>query len=324
MMPRRRFLQGLVTALAALLPAGFARAAPAAYRSLRALAERYGLHVTTQTGESVVLSNRHISLTFYPKLQHSRVNTTCFWLNHPMLPDGRSWAISATDAEKIIDPLMRPKAYLRQAKNRAVVIDAGHGDGDIGAQGPRTGLLEKDLTLDIAQRLRSKLANAGYRCLLTRDRDYFIPLDDRPARAAKLGADAMVSIHFNSTGNPRACGVESFILTPSGSASTGSTRSSRSNFSGNKFDAQNSIMAYYVQKRLRTKIDAPDRGVRHARFAVLRGAACPAMLVECGFLSHAPTEKLLRGTWYRDQIAQGVSDGLVDYFQAVAAARAHP
>ncbi len=289
--------------------------------TLQELASRYGFRITTLTSKYSTLSGRAGTLSFVHKTQQARVNSTSVWLCSPVVPYRDRWGVSLTDVYRVLDALLRPHGFLRSLGSRIVVLDAGHGDGDVGTVGTRYKLREKDLTLDMVKRVRAMLVNRGYRTQLTRDTDRFIDLDARPARARSLKADVFVSLHFNS-GSRTASGIEAFVMTPRGRASTGSTRVSQTEYSGNRNDGANHFLGYCIQKRTRVAVDAADRGVRHARFAVLRGASCPAALVECGFLSHARTEEQLRSTAYRDRLALGISDGIADYLREVAAARA--
>ena len=296
-----------------------AAAAPASrYHALGDLAAHYGLKMTTGR-ETVVLSSSRVSLTFYPKTCKARVNSSQIWLNYPCVADRGGWAIHGTDKTKWIDPLMRPKDYLAAYRVRTIVIDPGHGGEDSGAISSRR-QYEKTIVLDLAKRVRSKLANAGYKVLLTRETDRTVALEERPAKARLYGADVFLSLHLNA-GAWNAYGVETYALTPSGCSSTGSGRASSTAYTGNRHDAANTILAYYVHKMLRTSTGATDRGIRRARFTILRDASCPAVLVECGFLSHAKTAELLRSPWYLDRIAQGVADGVVGYAKLVDAAR---
>ena len=321
---RRSFLAwlargGVVSAAGAAMPAW--AAAPATHLTLQELAARYGFRITSLGEKSSAMSGPAGSLSFVHKTQQARVNSTAVWLCAPVVSYRGRWGVHRTDVDQVIDPMIRPRNFLKSIGGHIVVLDAGHGDGDVGALGKKYKLREKDLTLDLAKRVRVKLVNRGHRTLLTRDNDRLLALDARPARAKSLKADVFVSLHFNS-GSASASGIETFVLTPRGHASTGSRSASTKYYAGHRYDAANHFLAYCVQRRTRQAVDAADRGVRHARFAVLRGAPCPAVLVECGFLSHAATEAQLRSSAYRDRLAQGVNDGIADYLREVAAARA--
>ncbi|MBP7276214.1 MAG: N-acetylmuramoyl-L-alanine amidase [Kiritimatiellae bacterium] len=320
---RRTFIawltrSGFLTAVGFALPAR--AAASSTHFTLQELAARYGFRITRLSEKSSILSGRAGSLSFVHKSHQSQVNSTAVWLCSPVVSYRGSWGVHRTDVERVIDPILRPRNFLKTVGSRVIVLDAGHGDGDVGAIGKKFKLREKDLTLDLAKRVRSKLVNRGYRTLLTRDNDRLLALDARPARAKSLKADIFVSLHFNA-GNASASGIETFALTPRNHASTGSRSVSKTYYSGHQYDAANHFLGYCVQRRTRQAVDATDRGVRHARFAVLRSAPCPAVLMECGFLSHAATEAQLRSSAYRDRLAQGISDGIVDYLREAAAAR---
>jgi N-acetylmuramoyl-L-alanine amidase len=108
-------------------------------------------------------------------------------------------------------------------------------------------LLEKTLTLDVSKRLQQILARQGFVVTLTRTRDVTLPLDRRVAIAKELRADLFVSVHFNAEARGRdARGIETYCLTPSGSASTASSRSLGSYLAGNRFDDRNMLLAYSV------------------------------------------------------------------------------
>ena len=147
---------------------------------------------------------------------------------------------------------------------------------------------------------------------MTRERDEFLKLEERAALAAWVKADLMVSIHLNSAENRDARGIETFVLAGEGQASTyGGSR--RAHAPGNKHNAGNSALGFQLQRALVEKTAAYDRGLRRARFIVLRNAPCPAALVECGFLSNPDEEALIMQGEYRDRIARGIANGILRY-----------
>ena len=250
------------------------------------------------------------------------LNGVQHWLSAPIYgSQDRLW-ISATDVLKTIDPILRQGRQSAPLNVRTIVLDPGHGGHDRGAQG-RTGI-EKTLTLDLAKRLQNHLAPTGLRIWITRTSDRFISLDGRPAYAKQKNADLFVSIHLNSAGiGSSAQGIETYSLSPAGAVSTSapfrSWRSAQQEGSetGNRHDAQNIWLAHCIQKSLLRATGAPDRGVRRARFAVLCAAPCPAVLVECGFLSNAAEERKLLEPAYRDRLAKAMADGILSYRASV-------
>lgn len=224
----------------------------------------------------------------------------------------------------------------RDSKIKTIVIDPGHGGKDPGAIG-RGGLREKDVALDIALRLEKRLkANCNCRVLLTRSTDVFIPLEERTAFANTNDADLFVSIHANSNKKRNVSGVETYFLSPARSKDEGYVAAQENMMSMESdnddtndlafilYDMQStdkinesSRMAAMVQqalvKGLKLRHRSHDHGVKQAMFYVLHGARMPSVLVETSFISNANEEKLLRGSAYRQEIAEGIADGLTDY-----------
>jgi N-acetylmuramoyl-L-alanine amidase len=243
--------------------------------------------------------------------REARIGDTVVWMHEPMDQARGSWVIREVDALTVIDPIMRPAEYLRGVGHRVVLLDPGHGALDSGAKG-RRGMEEKTAALDIAQRTRRYLVGAGMDVRMTRESDEFIKLEDRAALASWVKADMMVSIHLNSAENRTARGIETFVLAAEGQASTyGGSR--RTHATGNHHNAGNAALGFQLQRALVEKTDAYDRGLRRARFIVLRNAPCPAALVECGFLSNPDDEALIMQGEYRDRIARGIANGILRY-----------
>jgi N-acetylmuramoyl-L-alanine amidase len=220
---------------------------------------------------------------------------------------------------------------------RVIVLDAGHGGHDSGAVGP-TGLMEKDVVLDVTRRV-AKLVDAelGIRTLLSRDGDYFVPLRDRTAFANRERADLFVSIHANAHRQSSWTGVETYFL--SSEATDGEARQvaalensvvqlekpsarGRSNdmvkailwdLAQSAFQWESSRLAEVVQDSMTRALRMPNRGVKQAGFYVLGGAAMPAVLIEIGFVTNPTEERRLRDGRYRDDIARAIFAGLAEY-----------
>ena len=244
------------------------------------------------------------------------VNGVNHWLSTPVLVErGRLW-IAELDVLKTLDPVLRPEGLRSRSLIRTVVLDPGHGGGDRGTRG-RTGL-EKQLTLDLAKRVERNLAGNGVRVVLTRTSDKTVALEDRVALARARGADLFVSIHFNSGGS--ADGIETYCAPPAGAPSTANERlngSDRETVPSNRFDDQSVWLAHCAQKALLQATGVVDRGVRRARFYVLRYQSCPAILIEAGFLSNAGEEQRIMRTDYRESLAKAIADGVLTYKKTV-------
>ncbi|MCX7886761.1 MAG: N-acetylmuramoyl-L-alanine amidase [Verrucomicrobiae bacterium] len=243
------------------------------------------------------------------------------WLSAPVFSaQGKLW-VSALDVLKTLDPVLRRGRTSKRISVRTIVLDPGHGGHDRGALGCAGGV-EKTLVLDLARRLQQQLEPRGFTVWLTRTTDRFVPLEARTEFAAQKKADMLISIHLNANGT--AHGVETFCLTPANAVSTATAfrgwhRSGQSAppERGNRHDEQNIWLAHCIQKSLLRSTGAADRGVRRARFAVLRDAPCPAVLLEAGFLTHAAEERRLLTPDYRQRLAKAVAEGILSYKDAV-------
>jgi len=247
------------------------------------------------------------------------------WISTPILAERNRLWIAESDVLKTIDPVLEPQ-HLRKLGTgvRTVVIDPGHGGTDHGTHGRAS--FEKTMTLDVAQRVERDLAGTGLRVILTRTKDETTPLEDRVEFARAKGADVYVSIHFNSGG--WAEGIETYCVSPAGSSSTAnySGNSSdrdtgggdRSVVTNNRFDSQNVWLAHCIQGSALRATGAMDRGVRRARFWVLRYASCPAVLIEGGFLTNPNEEQRILRPAYRDTLARAIADGILAYKKALS------
>ena len=177
-----------------------------------------------------------------------------------------------------------------------------------------------------SKRLRSSCFDSsfflafGFKVLLTRNWDSSVKLPERSSIAKRQKADLFVSLHFNGTasGQNEARGAETYAMTPAGGSSTAGNGSIRGNsYSGNRFNDSNLLLAYQIQKSLVARLGVEDRGVRRARFEVLRDATMPAVLVEGGFLSHPAESKKIFDAAYRREMAKAILEGIQTYKRAV-------
>lgn len=232
--------------------------------------------------------------------------------------------LSSIDAERALLPLLRPDRLPRRPPVRTVVIDAGHGGQDSGTVNTTLGLKEKDYALDVALRLRRQLAGTGWKVLLTREDDRFVGLRERAVIANQANADVLVSIHFNAVaGNTSVRGTETFVLTPRHQRSTSasvSTPEDDEEQTGNAHDGWSQVLGWQLHRRLLHKLGTEDRGLKRARFAVLRHADCPAVLVEAGYLSNDAEAKRIAEPGFRGDIAEALAAGLQAYAATLEAA----
>lgn len=281
------------------------------YVALRDLAALYGMDASGPAAQRITLQNRAHTLIFKTDSREVQVDGVLVWLHAPVTLVRNRWVIREVDARVVVDPLMRPGRHLRGAGHRVVVIDPGHGGQDTGAKGKR-GVEEKRVVLDLARRLRAQLVNAGVRVYMTRESDRFIELDERSRKAARWGADLFVSIHLNSAASTAASGVETYVLAAAGYESTAGGHSNLSQ-PGNRFEAANGVAAFQIQRAMVQRLGSTDRGVRRSRFLVLRNAPCPAVLVECAFVSNPAEEEKLLSESFREAMAESLARGVLNY-----------
>ena len=217
-----------------------------------------------------------------------------------------------------------------------VVIDAGHGGHDPGAQA--NGVNEAELTLDVATRLSVLLQKQpGVEVVMTRDNDVFVPLEERTAIANREGADLFLSIHANASRNPKARGVETYFLNFANNPEAEAVAARENASSGramhslpdivkaialnNKLDESRDF-AELVQRSMVRKLGTRnkqlrDLGVKQAPFVVLIGASMPSVLAEISFVTHYQEGSLLKSTAYRQQIAEALFEAVVKYQEAL-------
>lgn len=219
-----------------------------------------------------------------------------------------------------------------------VVIDAGHGGNDQGTKG-KSGLLEKDLTLDVANRVAALLKDRlGVNVIMTRSDDTYVGLEDRTLIANKTKADLFLSIHANWNPAKSVAGVDTYYRYFSASredldlATRENAGTTRSVFdlgdTVTKIAARAKVdesreFATLIQKPLHAAAakenpDARSRAVKRAPFVVLIGAEMPSVLAEIGFLSNPKEEQLLNSDAHRDRLAEALYEGIDKYFTSMS------
>jgi len=222
---------------------------------------------------------------------------------------------------------------------RTIVIDPGHGGLEVGAKG-KFGTLEKDLTLDIALRLRSIIEkNLAYRVVLTRDKDVDVSLENRAATVNNNRGYVFVSLHVNGYFRKEANGSETYFL---GLNATDEEARRMAYFENNSavmeeriqseeeddimmilwdmaqtaYIQKSSQLAENIQKELNSLLGTTNRGIKQAPFKVLTGVACPAVLVEVAFLSNPVEERKLITEDFQNNVAMAVYRGLTNFLRS--------
>ena len=190
------------------------------YLTIENISKFYGLPAeVTSSGDKVQTETVKNPLEFVGGSREVVINGARSWLCFPLIEQDGKFLVSRTDVAKTIEPLVRPHRVPNVGNVETVVLDPGHGGHDKGAV-CRYGS-EKDFALDVARKLCALLQTKGLRVIMTREGDYFVPLDVR-AQIANAARDSIfVSIHFNATNDdPDATGFEIFSFTPRGAPST--------------------------------------------------------------------------------------------------------
>ena len=267
------------------------------------------------SGEKIRFETVKDPLEFVSGSREAMINGARSWLCFPLIEQDGKYLVSRTDVAKTIEPLLRPHRVANIGKVQTIVLDPGHGGYDKG-QVSRYGC-EKDFALDVARKLRPLLQSKGLRVIMTREGDYFVPLEVRAHIANAARNSIFVSIHFNGTNDdPNATGFEIFSFTPRGAPSTSDSAVRSSSFSmqpGSEVDAQSMALSACIYHSLLGHIPEYDRGIKRARFAVLRLTKVPAVLVEGGFLTERGESKLISNKDWRGTLAAAIGVGIKNY-----------
>jgi N-acetylmuramoyl-L-alanine amidase len=289
---------------------------PRDYLSVDNIAKFYGLIGNVDsTGKTVVLNNGRNQLQVTLDSREAIVNGVRNWLCFPVIAHDNKFLVSRIDLAKTIEPQLRPQMIPQKGKVTTVVLDPGHGGFDKGARNAFG--MEKNYALDVARLLRPMLQKKGFKVVLTRENDVFIPLHMR-ARIANATKDSIfVSLHFNATNSNRdATGFEIFSLTPRGAPSTDDDALALhfvNMQAGSPVDAQSFVLSSTVFHSMLGHLEEVDRGIKRARFAVLRHTKVPSILVEGGFLSETGNSKRVADPAWRAKFAEALSIGIENY-----------
>lgn len=210
-------------------------------------------------------------------------------------------SVTQPPSETIVKPTVAPtvKPVVPQNVNKnLVVLDAGHGGSDSGAVGYMAGnaVLEKTLTLQITNKVKTILENAGYTVSMTRTGDTLPSLTERPAQANEENAAVFVSIHINSAEATEAKGTEVFYA--------------ESN-NGDAYGTTSSQLAKNILNRMLYYMNSTNRGVKTAEHAVTKRCNMPAALAEVGFISNPEEVYNMTTEDYQSKAAQGIAEGII-------------
>lgn len=290
------------------------------YVNLQEWARSHGFKAQwTVWKEEVKITSEWSTLVFNVDSRRAVLNGVSVWLSTAIAYRNGAAYISPKDLTTTVHPVLFPSREPAGKVIKTICLDPGHGGKD---PGNREGKYqEKKYALLLAEETKAALTKAGFKVIMTRTGDTYPELEDRPQLARKRDADLFLSLHFNSADSRAARsvqGVETYCMTPARTSST-NTRGARGGAAapGNRHDSKNMLLAFHVQRAMLRELGAEDRGVRRARFAVLRHAEMPAALVEAGFMTHPTESKKIYSSAYRRQLAQAITSGVLAYKRAV-------
>ena len=289
------------------------------YVPLEDVADFYGLSAPVVDGRSFSLTSPKRTLRGTSGSRELFINNVKYILCFPVQSDGKRLFLTSMDLLKIVEPVMRPQKIQNTELVKTVVLDAGHGGYDSGAscsRGP-----EKEFTLDTVLRVARLLKQRGYQVRLTRRLDTFVPLGDRVAIANSIPNSVFISVHFNQSRGGTARGVETYCVAPLGVPSMEEefvTYRDLKPCAGQQQDPQNIALATAVHAAvIQGGLGVADRGIKRARYLVIRDLRIPGVLLEGGFLSDASDAQRIASPDYREQLAERIARAVDNYRQAI-------
>lgn len=288
------------------------------YVTFANVAQFYQFPEYTRVSRTVSLRSDRRTIRAQAGTSEISINGVRFFTHFPLLNQNNEDLISVMDVSKIIEPVLRPSRIQKPEKVETVVLDPGHGGIDQGA--PSSWGSEKFFTLEVALATRKELIRAGYRVEMTRATDTAVSLEDRVNFANRFSRAVFVSIHFNSSAG--GAGVETYALAPEGVTSNMSSEHHVSaadvaRHVGNAQDERNIALTASIHATVLSRLGAFDRGVRHARFHVLRDVKIPAVLVEGGYISDPGEGSRIATSSYRQRLGAAIAQGIQNYNAAV-------
>ncbi len=271
----------------------------------------------TRKDEEFLVTTRKSTLLFTVDSRRAVINGVAVWLSAPIARANTTALISLTDLKTAILPILYPPKLREGQRIKTVCLDPGHGGKDAGNM---DGVgMEKTHTLALAREIERLLRELGYKVVMTRSSDKYLELEERAELARRKTVDLFVSLHFNASVSPGARGIETYCLTPARASSTNVRQegSTVGMLPGNQFDHLNLFLAHQVQKSMVHTLNVEDRGVKRARFVVLKNVGSPAILVEGGFMSDPHEGKRIADRDYCRQLARAIVAGITTYRRLV-------
>lgn len=274
----------------------------------------------TKRDETLRATNRLHRLMFAVESRRIEMDGVAVLLSHQLISRNGVPLVSTLDLLTTLHPLLYPQ-QVDKTRIKTICLDAGHGGKDTGQIDSKGGLrkFEKTYTLFLTEEVSKLLQQKNFKVVYSRNRDSKVELSERADIANRAKADLFVSLHFNSAAETGVSGLETFCMSPAGveSSNAGGGRSSIGNYAGNASNTENMVLAYQIQKSILSSMRMEDRGVKRARFEVLREAKMPAILIEGGFMSNPAEARKIYDPAWRKRMAQSIVDGILNYKKLV-------
>ncbi len=275
------------------------------------VAELFKINFATSLKQLRLISKNKTIAVFTPDKRTATINGMPVVLNFaPTIQKGISY-ISWSDLINTVRPILQRSALVKHSPV-TVIIDPGHGGKDPGAIGKIS--QEKNITLAIGKELEKELKKRGFKVFMTRTGDTTLTLEQRAAFCAQKRGQIFISIHADAAASKTASGIGTFSLTPAGAPSYNTSKIEKGSCKGHLWSNNSLYLSYAVQRQM--ALGAPktqNRGLKRARFSVLRNTACPSILVETGFISNVAEERKLNDPAYRKKLAESIAAGVSIY-----------
>ncbi|RYD36734.1 MAG: N-acetylmuramoyl-L-alanine amidase, partial [Verrucomicrobiaceae bacterium] len=285
------------------------------YVPLAQVAAYYDLKTPEAWTKAFALRREKLSIELAQGDKRIRLNGWTFYLSFPIIKPKDMPMMSVFDVRNLLDPILQPTARRDPAVLRTVILDPAGGGRDTGVETPS--LVEKNLTLEVAEVLAGLLRKNGYKVVMTRTEDKVVLPAERVAAANAVEEEAIYINLRAATGSAAAMkGFECSTLPPAGTPATNEADSPNIDkrfFAGNISDRESLALATTVQNSVVSGVSAVDLGVRRVRVDELRDLRMPAVSCKLGYLSNKDEVKKLATREYRDQLAAAIVSGVDRY-----------
>ncbi len=271
------------------------------YIPLTTIRQFYHFDQETINGNRVQLQNRTATVDLTVGDQAARINGVRFFLSDPIKTRHQTPHLSKLDLTSLIDPVLRPHQIKQAPSFDTVVLDPGHGGSDQGSAG-----LEAKHTLAVALLIQEILGKKAYKVIMTRTGNERVPLPSRVGIINRQNNAIVISLHFNS-GRKEVSGFETYVVSarqphPAGQASVALAAA-----------VHTRSLMQLNHARSGHHFRTLDRGIRHARFRLLKDSKHPIILIEAGFLTHKKEASLITTKAYQQTLADAIAQGIADY-----------